>query len=674
MDAKGINILLVEDEEAHARLIQRAFESHAGRWSLSVAGTLAEARACLAESAPELLITDLVLPDGKGTELLPADKEGCRFPIVLMTCRGNEQVAVEALKAGAMDYVVKAEVTISHMPRIAERALRQWRDITDRKQVEEALQQAHDEMEERVEQRTAVLAATNWELRVEIADRIAAEEAARQSEDRFSKAFHASPVGLAISTIDEGQFVDVNDVLLRTISYTRDEVIGRTKAQLGMWSTPEDRIQVVRKLKAGEGPLWRHDTLLRTKSGEVRQCVLSVELIDIEGGEYLLSMVDDVTERSQAQEALKQSEERLAGIVDAMIDCMFMLNEDYKIIWATKFASKAFGKDLVGETCYQALCRREKPCERCPAKMSLADGGVHDNEIETIGADEKPLVLWCTASPIARHDDGRPKTVVQVCRDITQWILAQETLRQSERLGSLGTLAAGIAHEINNPVGAALLAAETALIVKDNPDEAERFERCLNNVVTSLDRCGRIVRNMLKFARDEPAEKQPCQITDVIRQSRDLVRTYAQRHGTTIRLALDRDLPRVVIGWLDMELALINLLHNAIKASADGGQVVVRAELADAGVRISIEDNGCGMTDEQKKHAFDPFHTNWQAQGGTGLGLGITYGIVQDHRGTIELDSTPGKGTTMTIILPACENLAGTNTGLEQCDGEDSGY
>ncbi len=674
MDAEGINILLVEDEPAHARLIQRAFEFRTGRWNLTVAGTLTEARAYLAESAPELLITDLVLPDGKGTELFPIDKEGCSFPIVLMTCHGDEQVAVEALKAGATDYVVKSEVTMSRMLRIAERALCQWEDIAKRKRAEKALRQAHDELEERVEQRTSVLAATNRELRLEIADRIAAEEAARRSEDRFTKAFHASPIGLAISTIDEGRFVDVNDVLLRTIGYTRDEVVGRTKARLGVWSTPEDRIQVVRKLKAGEGPEWRHDTLLRTKSGEVRQCVLSVELIDIEGGEYLLSMVDDVTERRQAQQALKQSEERLAGIVDAMIDCMFILNEDYKITWANEFARKTFGEDLVGKTCYRALGRREEPCERCPATMSFANGEVHDNEIETIGVNEKPLILWCTASPVARHDDGRPKTVVLVCRDITQWIEAQETLRQSERLGSLGTLAAGIAHEINNPVGAALLAAETALIVKDNPDEDVRFERCLNNIVTSLDRCGRIVRNMLKFARDEPAEKQPCQISDVISQSRDLVRAYAQRHKTTIRLALDRDLPRVVIGWLDMELVLTNLLHNAIKASADGGQVVVRAELADAGVRISIEDNGCGMTDEQKKHAFDPFHTNWQAHDGTGLGLGITYGIVQDHRGTIELASAPGKGTTMTITLPACEDLVGTSTGLEQHDGEDSGH
>ena len=137
MDEKTVNIQLVEDEKAHVRLIQRAFDSRAGPVSLTVAGTLQEARARLAESPPDLLIADLVLPDGKGTDFLPADEEECSLPIVLMTCRGTEQVAVEAIKAGALDYVVKSEATLRDMPHIAERALHQWKQIIERKWSEE---------------------------------------------------------------------------------------------------------------------------------------------------------------------------------------------------------------------------------------------------------------------------------------------------------------------------------------------------------------------------------------------------------------------------------------------------------------------------------------------------------------------------------------------------------
>ncbi len=134
-----IDILLVEDEVAHAELIRRAFEAQAGQMNLMIARSLQEAHDCLVESIPDLVITDLILPDGRGIELLPADKEEIAYPVVVMTSHGNEQVAVEAMKAGALDYVVKSEVTLLAMPHIAERALREWGYIIERKRAEEKI-------------------------------------------------------------------------------------------------------------------------------------------------------------------------------------------------------------------------------------------------------------------------------------------------------------------------------------------------------------------------------------------------------------------------------------------------------------------------------------------------------------------------------------------------------
>jgi len=147
MDEQTIhNILVVEDEEAHVELIRRAFAKHTDRFRLTVVGSLAQAQATLTTSPshrqPDLVITDLLLPDGQGVELLPAVEESLSFPLVVMTSHGNEQVAVEAMKAGALDYIVKSATTLADMPRVAERTLREWAHITERKRAEEALRKS----------------------------------------------------------------------------------------------------------------------------------------------------------------------------------------------------------------------------------------------------------------------------------------------------------------------------------------------------------------------------------------------------------------------------------------------------------------------------------------------------------------------------------------------------
>ncbi len=130
-------ILIVEDEEAHAELIRRAFALRGAVKGLTVARTLTEARAYLARSRPDLVIADLLLPDGKGTDLLDGDDASVAYPLMVLTAHGDEQAAVDAMKAGALDYIVKSDATFADMPRIADRALRQWQHITERQRAEE---------------------------------------------------------------------------------------------------------------------------------------------------------------------------------------------------------------------------------------------------------------------------------------------------------------------------------------------------------------------------------------------------------------------------------------------------------------------------------------------------------------------------------------------------------
>jgi signal transduction histidine kinase len=230
--------------------------------------------------------------------------------------------------------------------------------------------------------------------------------------------------------------------------------------------------------------------------------------------------------------------------------------------------------------------------------------------------------------------------------------VSAEALRRSERLAGIGLLTAGIAHEINNPIGAARLAAETALAVKDLPGAGEQLTACLENVVASMDRCGRIVRTLLRFCRDEPPEKTPCSLNDIAKRAADAARSYAERRKLAIRLECDRDVPPAPMNPLEIELILVNLLRNALAAGGSGA-VLLRTGRIDGAVRASVCDNGRGMSREQLNHACDPLYTTRAASGGCGLGLSIARRIVQRHQGRMTLSSREGQGTLVTVDLPA---------------------
>ena len=183
MNGKPANILLVEDEEHYAYVVSRYFESRNGEFSITVVESIKAARDRLKESRPDLIITDLKLPDGNGTELLYDSSIKNEIPIVVVTGWGDEQAAVNAMKQGALDYIVKSQDTIKEMPHIAERALREWNHINQRRLAEEALQNANEDLEKRIHERTAELQSVNEVLKSEIIKRKRIEKKIKASLD-----------------------------------------------------------------------------------------------------------------------------------------------------------------------------------------------------------------------------------------------------------------------------------------------------------------------------------------------------------------------------------------------------------------------------------------------------------------------------------------------------------
>ena len=279
-------ILVVEDDDSHAELIRRGFSELADQYELTVAGTLREAREWMSSGCYDIVLTDYLLPDGKGGELVQGSADSA--PVVMMTSHGNEQVAVEAMKLGVLDYVVKMPEVFDSMPRIVERALREWDLMVEHKRAGEVLRRQTVMLEE------------------EIAVRKRAQETLKLSEEKFFKSFENAPLIVAITCIEDGRFLEVNKKFLQLSGHSRQEVLGRTAAELG-WINAEDSESIL-------GALWRDgrvsglDVTLYAKDGRAIKSEYYGETISVDGTLRLLSIALDVTERRKLEEQLRHSQ------------------------------------------------------------------------------------------------------------------------------------------------------------------------------------------------------------------------------------------------------------------------------------------------------------------------------------------------------------------------------
>ncbi|NUP89337.1 MAG: cache domain-containing protein [Candidatus Sumerlaeia bacterium] len=230
-------------------------------------------------------------------------------------------------------------------------------------------------------------------------------------------------------------------------------------------------------------------------------------------------------------------------------------------------------------------------------------------------------------------------------------VATQQQIGQSEKLASIGRLAAGIAHEINNPLTGVLTFAH---MLRQRPVMEEPDRHDLDVILRETTRVREIVRGLLDFARESPSARQPLDINEVIHNTLRLVRSQKEFRDVEIVESLDRHLPRILGDKNQLQQVLLNLTFNACEAmDGGGGRLSVTTEARADHVAILVADTGHGISEENLGRIFDPFYTTKPVGKGTGLGLSVSYGIVQQHGGTIDVASCVGVGTTFTIVLPA---------------------
>jgi two-component system NtrC family sensor kinase len=242
-------------------------------------------------------------------------------------------------------------------------------------------------------------------------------------------------------------------------------------------------------------------------------------------------------------------------------------------------------------------------------------------------------------------------------------LATQQQIGRSEQLASVGRLAAGVAHEINNPLTGVLAFADM-LRQKENMDQQDLED--LDLIIRETKRVRDIVRGLLDFARETPSVKKQLNINDLIRETLRLLGKREAFQGIYMVEDLAEDLPLVEFDKNQLQQVLLNLAINACEAMADGGTLLVSTSSADGKVVVKVTDTGTGIKREHLDKIFEPFFTTKPVGKGTGLGLSVTYGLVHQHGGTLQVDSEVGKGTTFTVILPAVPDEAvGTPADVE---------
>lgn len=235
----------------------------------------------------------------------------------------------------------------------------------------------------------------------------------------------------------------------------------------------------------------------------------------------------------------------------------------------------------------------------------------------------------------------------------TEELLRSRTrLLESQRLAAIGTLAAGVAHQINNPIGAILNSAEFALLCADDADAIDVFQQALLSNRVEARRCARIVKSMLQFSRDEPTEKWEEDLDGIIHHAHRATSAYAQDRHASVAVHLPARPLRARINPIEIEQVIVNVLRNAIESSDRGVRVELSLRQQGDDAEIEVVDDGAGIEEKDLERLFDPFFSTRTRQGGTGLGLSVAHGIVRDHAGEIRVDSEPDVGTRVVIRLP----------------------
>lgn len=495
------------------------------------------------------------------------------------------------------------------------------------------------------------------------------EQTLKANQERYRELFDNMTSGVAVYTVeDEGRtFVikDFNQAAEQITGVKREKVFGRDVEKVFPGLTEAGIIGGFRSVhetgRAKHLPavfyqdeqlsIWVEHNIYKLPSGEI------------------VSVFHDITDKKQTEEKLWIEHEKLESVINGMGDNLYIVNKKYQVEFQNDLSRESLGR-LVGKTCYKHIFKRDKPCEFCLMPESLKENMIQ--HIETGMVDKKYYEI--TFSPF--QEAQAEKKIAVLFRDITEKKILQAEALRAGHLASLGELAAGVAHEINNPVTGIIGVAEVLL---DKFEMLGGDKKIPERIIHEGERISRIVKNLLSFARVKNDDHSPVDINKVLKLTLDLVEKQLFKDGIHLSVSLNPNIPGVNANDQEIQQVFLNIISNArysvnekypdpsIDKKLEISTEIINADRT-AYVRIEFYDKGLGISKAEFDLITDPFYSTKPQGEGTGLGLSISHGIIKNHGGRLLFKSTEGMYAKVYVDLPIqagrVSDESGTATGL----------
>lgn len=480
----------------------------------------------------------------------------------------------------------------------------------------------------------------------------------KQSEERaeyFGKILDESLNELYLFDAETLVFLQVNKGALKNIGYTMVEMSSMTPLHLKPELTREVFLKFLEPLRDGTSQKVDFRANHRRKNGTTYPVEVHVQHMQYEGRGVYAAIILDLTERVKTQNQLEEIRRTFSTLLTNLPGTVYRCQNNPD--WTMEFISQGC-QSLTGYT--------DEDFQS--AQVSFGKKVIFSEDIEKVNGeiqksleDKVPFQIsyriktrdnvmkwvWEQGSGVYSKS-GEVLAIEGYILDVTQERRLEDQLRKTERLAELGTLASGMAHEIGTPMNVILGRAE--LMMRKAKDESTR--RGLETIVTQVERITKIMNQLLSFARKRPSEQRGVDLVWAIGNVLDMLQEKFDRYDIQVVKEFAPDLPQVLADTDHITQVLLNLLLNACQAMPGGGTLTLNVRAQGHMVDLSVQDTGTGISEDEISNIFDPFFSTKAVGEGTGLGLTVVHGIIQEHNGTIRVSSVPNQGTTFVISLP----------------------